>query len=40
MAIKKVVGESGALVTSRARVLLDADEFDAATPGTYAAPGS
>ena len=40
MAIKKVVGESGAMVSTKARVLLDADEFDAATPGMYAAPGS
>ena len=40
MAIKKVVGATGALVASRARVLLDADEFDAAQPGTYAAPNA
>ena len=38
MAIKKVVGASGALLSSRARVLLDADEFDAAQPGSYSAP--
>ena len=40
MAIKKAVGASGAMVASRARVLLDADEFDAAQLGAYQAPGS
>ena len=40
MAIKKVVGATGALVASRARVLLDADEFDAAQLGTCAAPNA